>query len=76
MTERTKIILLINPDSPTGKLIWDDDIEELRTILNDFPQALVVSDEVYDKFKYIDESTPGIGQTLFEKTISIFEGGK
>lgn len=76
MSEWTKIILMINPHSPTGKLMWDDDIEQLRNILNDFPKVLVISDEVYDKFKYVDECTPCIGEKLFEKTISIFEGGK
>jgi histidinol-phosphate aminotransferase len=47
VTERTKIIYLVNPNNPTGLLLSPTTISE---VLSTFPEALVVVDEAYFEF--------------------------
>ena len=51
--ERTRIMLMINPHSPTGLLLTESDISMINSILDLYPDLILISDEVYDKFKYI-----------------------
>lgn len=45
-TNKTKMILLNTPHNPIGKMYTEQDIHEFISILKDFPNVLVLSDEV------------------------------
>jgi methionine aminotransferase len=48
VSDRTKLIITNNPHNPSGK-VWDkEDFKELQSLLNDFPNLWVLSDEVYE----------------------------
>src|ERR1700761_9590456 len=47
ITPRTRMILLNSPHNPTGAVLRPDDIEQLRSIVND-TRIFIHSDEVYE----------------------------
>jgi methionine aminotransferase len=47
-TSKTKMIIINNPHNPTGKILNHSDFESLETILQKFPNLIVLSDEVYE----------------------------
>lgn len=48
ITDRTKAILLINPNNPTGVLYDDDTMKEILQIAREH-ELIVFSDEIYDR---------------------------
>lgn len=51
ITPRTSMIALNTPHNPTGSILRDDDIEQLRQIVEEF-DLLIMSDEVYEHLIY------------------------
>lgn len=47
---RTKLIILNTPQNPVGKMYSENEIHEFINILNDYPNCIVVSDEVIRHF--------------------------
>jgi methionine transaminase len=47
VTDKTKMILLNTPHNPTGAVLREHDIQQLRTIVNG-TNIIIVSDEVYE----------------------------
>lgn len=49
ITSKTRMIVLNNPNNPTASILSENDIQELRSILNEAPQPIyILSDEVYE----------------------------
>ena len=48
MNANVRLIVLINPNNPTGAVIGKEEIERLLTILEDWPDCILVADEIYD----------------------------
>lgn len=78
MNEKTRLIILNTPHNPTGKVFTRAELEEISSILENYPHVFVISDEVYD-FLTFDEHEhvmfANIGKN-WEKTITVFSGGK
>lgn len=47
ITPKTRMIMLNTPHNPTGSILMDDDIQQLRSIVKD-TRILILSDEVYE----------------------------
>ena len=45
---KTKMIIINNPHNPTGKILTEADFEALETILQKYPEVILLSDEVYE----------------------------
>ena len=77
ITLKTKLIVINNPHNPTGRIWTESEIETLETILEKYPQILILSDEVYE---YISFSHPHISfntrPKLIERTIVASSFGK
>ena len=77
LTCKTKILLLNTPSSPLGKVFNRSELLEIAEVVKDFPNLLVVSDEVYECMTFDGlahvhfASLPG----MFDRTISIFSAG-
>jgi methionine aminotransferase len=53
ITDRTRMIILNNPNNPTGSILDEEDIEALRRIQQGRSQPLyILSDEVYEHLVY------------------------
>lgn len=47
VTEKTRMIIINNPNNPAGKILKEDDIQQLISIVKD-TSILILSDEVYE----------------------------
>lgn len=78
LSDKTKLLILNSPHNPTGKCFTRAEMEEISKILEDFPNVIVMSDEVYD-FLTFDGNEHVHFATIgnnYEKTFTIFSGGK
>lgn len=48
MNPKTKMIIINNPHNPSGKIWSNDDFSQLENLLSNFPEVIVLSDEVYE----------------------------
>lgn len=78
LSEKTKVLILNSPHNPTGKCFSLEEQEKITEILKDFPNVVVISDEVYDfltfdGLKHIPFSSIGDN---WNRTVTIYSGGK
>ncbi|SEB47021.1 methionine aminotransferase [Tenacibaculum sp. MAR_2009_124] len=52
ITVKTKMIIVNNPHNPTGKIWREQEFEALETILEKYPEILLLSDEVYEYISF------------------------
>lgn len=56
ITPKTKLIIINNPENPTGGIFEKEDILAIADILKDRPDIFVLSDEIYDRLMYDGET--------------------
>ncbi|KAK6729697.1 hypothetical protein RB195_006631 [Necator americanus] len=76
VSPKTKMIVLNNPNNPTGKLFTREELEEIAAVATEF-DLIVVADEVYEWHVWDKEmirfaTLPG----MYDRTISIGSAGK
>ena len=49
LTERTRWLILNAPSNPTGAVYTRDELAALAAVLEEFPDVLVLTDEIYDE---------------------------
>jgi len=72
LTDRTKLLVIANPNNPTGGLTPEADLREIAALADEH-ELLVISDEIYEKLlfggrKY--HSLAGMGD-LYDRTITV-----
>jgi len=80
LNDKTKIVIINSPNNPTGKIYTMDELTEIANIIKKkAPNALVISDEVYEHIYYDDHSffprmanVPG----MWDRTVSVYSAGK
>jgi aspartate aminotransferase len=55
VSSKTKWILINSPSNPTGALLPADTLKHIAKTVQDHPQAMVMSDEIYERIIYDDE---------------------
>ena len=77
ITPKTKMIMLNSPHNPTGSVLGDDDIEQLRSIVKD-TGIFILSDEVYEHliFDGLEHKSILRYPDLFERSFVCFSFGK
>jgi len=77
ITPRTRMIMLNSPHNPTGSVIMEEDIQQLRAIVKD-TNILIVSDEVYEHliFDGIPHQSILRYPDLMERSFVCFSFGK
>jgi|TARA_B110000914_G_C15489700_1_gene459946 aspartate/methionine/tyrosine aminotransferase len=48
MNNSVKLLVLINPNNPTGNIATKSEIEQLIDIAKEWPQCTIIADEIYD----------------------------
>ena len=48
MDENVRLLVLINPNNPTGNVATPAEIDSLLAIAKEYPQCTIISDEIYD----------------------------
>jgi methionine aminotransferase len=76
-SDKTKMIIINNPHNPTGKILNESDFENLEILLEKYPNALLLSDEVYEYItfeqKHISTHTR---KKLLDRCIMVSSFGK
>lgn len=57
LTERTRMVLLCSPSNPTGAVYTKEELQALVDVLKEWPNVLVLSDEIYQHINYTDSYT-------------------
>lgn len=55
VNEKTKMIIVNNPQNPTGAVWSENDIKELEAICLKYPELIILSDEVYEHIQFEGE---------------------
>ena len=58
INEKTRLLIINNPQNPTGGLIEKSEINKLVNGLKKFPQVVIFSDEIYSRQIYDGKSMP------------------
>lgn len=80
LNEKTKFVIINSPNNPTGKIYSMEELTEIsRIIVKKSPNAIVISDEVYEHIYYDDHQYfPRIANVpgMWDRTVSIYSAGK
>jgi len=77
ITPKTRMILLNSPHNPTGSVLMEEDIKQLRSVVKD-TNILIVSDEVYEHLIFDDLPHQSMLRypDLMERSFVCFSFGK
>jgi aspartate aminotransferase len=53
ITPKTKALILCSPSNPSGSVYSKTELEELADVLANYPDIIVLSDEIYEHINYI-----------------------
>lgn len=57
ITPRTRLVLFCSPSNPTGSVYNHRELEELAAVLAEYPDVMVLSDEIYEHINFTGEFT-------------------
>lgn len=57
ITPRTKMVLFCSPSNPTGSVYSREELQQLIEVLKDYPDILVLSDEIYRHINFTGSYT-------------------
>lgn len=60
LTPRSKVIMLNSPSNPTGSIYSRQELKELADVIADFPNLLVLTDEIYEHINFLNGEMPSI----------------
>jgi len=52
LTEKTRMLILCSPNNPTGSVYSHEQLKALVEVLRDYPEVIVLSDEIYSALTY------------------------
>ena len=52
LSPSTKVLIFSSPNNPSGAMYRQDELEALAAVLRDFPQVVVIADEIYEYLSY------------------------
>ena len=60
INEKTKLIILNNPNNPTGSFMDKKKIDQFVKIIEDYPNIVILSDEIYSKIIFDNNKMPSL----------------
>lgn len=72
ITDKTRVLLLNNPNNPTGHILTEDEIQVICQVAQEH-DLFVVMDEIYEHIRYTPEPHRSIAAVpgMFERTVTI-----
>jgi aspartate aminotransferase len=74
ITPHTKWLLLNSPSNPSGAAYTSEELKALAAVLLDFPQVMVLTDDIYEHLTYGDFKFSTIAEVeprLYERTLTM-----
>ena len=60
ITKKTRLIIINNPNNPTGSFMNESKINNLVKMLEKYPKVVIMSDEIYSKIIFDNNSMPSL----------------
>lgn len=57
LTDKTRVVFFCSPSNPTGSVYSRSELQELVNVLADYPDVLVLSDEIYEHINFTGSFT-------------------
>lgn len=72
LTDRTKMLIFSSPCNPTGSVYTHDDLASLVEVLKNYPNVIVVSDEIYEYINFTDQHVSiGTFEEIADRTVTV-----
>ncbi|MFM2039588.1 MAG: hypothetical protein RLZZ493_177 [Bacteroidota bacterium] len=77
ISQKTKLLLVNNPHNPSGRVMDQADLDSLTNVMRDYPNLLLLSDEVYEYITYEQAHlSANLVPEIYDRTIIISSFGK
>ena len=80
INDKTKILILNTPHNPTGKMFSEEELQQIANIVLEYPNLIVVSDEVYEHIVFDRDNEPHLSISnidgMFDRTLTMSSSGK
>ena len=60
ITDKTRLIIINNPNNPTGSFMKKSKIDKLVSMLDKYPEIAILSDEIYSKIIFDQNEMPSL----------------
>ena len=60
ITNKTRLLIINNPNNPTGSFMNKNKIDKLVNVLESYPKLAILSDEIYSKIIFNNNSMPSL----------------
>jgi len=75
ITDKTSLIIINNPNNPTGSFMNKNKIDKLVAMLEKYPEIFILSDEIYSKIIFNDQAMPSfIKYDSIRERLIVLEG--
>ena len=73
ITEKTRMLWFSSPCNPSGSFYHQTELEALAEVLQDYPNIIVVSDEIYEHINFSKESHASIASipSLYDRVVTV-----
>ncbi len=72
ITDKTKALIFSSPCNPTGSVFTKEELEEIAAVLKDYPNIVVLSDEIYELINYGEKHySIGAIDGMIDRTVTI-----
>ncbi len=74
LTERTRLLILNSPSNPTGASYTRAELQAFESVLQEYPQVVVASDEIYEPIHWAEDSFVSFAQacpSLYDRTVTV-----
>ncbi|MFK5985896.1 MAG: pyridoxal phosphate-dependent aminotransferase [Pseudomonadota bacterium] len=74
ITPKTRLLVLNSPSNPTGVCYSKAELQEIGALLQEYPDILIASDDMYEHILWVDEPFATIAQVcpeLYDRTITM-----
>src|SRR6056300_32203 len=73
ITDKTRMLWFSSPCNPSGSFYHQSELEALAEVLNDHPNIIVVSDEIYEHINFSNETHASIASipSLYDRVVTV-----
>jgi aspartate aminotransferase len=72
ITPKTKMMLFSSPNNPSGSLYSQEELQGFADVLADYPDIIVVSDEIYEHINYVGKHASMASiPSMYDRTVTI-----
>jgi methionine aminotransferase len=78
LSAKTRMLIVNTPHNPSGAVFSAQDITALKKIVEDFPELIILSDEVYEHIIFDDKKHLSVmaDKQLAERSVAVYSFGK